>query len=411
MGDQFEILFNKLVGAVSGDDDNYLSQALNEMISYLNSIINKNKLFKIKKISNSNIKIYGDDTFMYALHDTINYSVEVIRNTQSKIKSKQDLKYDDVTYSMYLVDAIAHELCHCNQREENKNGFISEQNYLNSLCCALVYFKNINYLDRATEGEAYKTGANTIKYLVANLKNYEYKEIYEKQMSEWTFFRKNLLYHEAIGDLDNIPFMEHKHKNGISEFFDIIRYANHNLSIAEKMLPQYNSLKLDEKMRNVMIKDFPLLTIGLEEENKKWRKKNAYELMEQYFGNYIKYSNNKFNIDLKEKLALSDIYIYLLLPLLTEEVYNNLCQIYGNRKIDNFMQHLQDRIMIKITLYEQSYIESIYKIQKVRKVDKNILHNVDEAYAKKKYNTSISCLKDYMKKIDNCLGGNRKFSK
>lgn len=400
MNDKFRQLFDNLIYEISkghGNNDN-LSNIIDEIINYFNKVMGKS--FKIKHISQEKLLKTGQKAFMYATDDVINYSVEMIRDIQTQLKNTRTTNYNpdynDVTYAMFLIDSIAHELCHCNQYEDNINGIITEQTYLNSLCFALSYYGKVEYFDNSYEGDAYGNGVAMMRSLCSEdtLKNSSYIDTYKKQMTGWNFFKKNSLFHEAIYYLDKIPFMHTKRG-----FNDIIIYANHNLTL------------LDKKEIDGLMKRYPLISIGLEEENNKCRRKSPYELMEQYFGSYIKYGKNNSFLNQQERLVLDDIYVYLLIPQLTPEIYNNLCIKHGKNQMDSFMVSLKENINKKIALYNAAYQNALIRIKQIRASDKTILQNIDEKYAENKYNAAMIYLKEYSKRIDEFMGQQQKYGK
>lgn len=395
MKSEFEKIFDKLVSSIVDKDKNRIQQVIEEVILYFNKIMNKN--YKIKHVSMKSVNEIGDSAFMYALDDSLNYSVDHILNIQRKIiETKKDFNndYNDVTFSMYLINTIAHELCHCNQYLDNKNGVLNEQTYLNSLCMSINYFGKIEYLDKSYEGEAYGNGVAIMRELCSenNIKNKKYRQEYKKQLLGFNFFTKNIMYHEAVYYINKIPFLITKRG-----FNDIFIYGSN-----------YIATNIDNKTRAAVIKRYPLASIGIEEIDGKGRLKTPDELMEQYFNRYIKYNGKIIAISQIEKRVLEDIYIYLLLPLLTIEIYNNLCIKYGSDQMDNFMMNLSNKINEKIVLYNNYYENSKVRISKIRKVDNKILQNIDEKYAKNKYNASITYLKYYKKIIENLLSKNNK---
>ena len=400
MNDKFRELFDNLVYEISKDNGNNanLSNIIDEIINYINKVMGKS--FKIKHITQEDLFKTGQKAFMYTTDNVINYSTEMIRDIQKQIKNTKTTNYNpdynDVTYAMFLIDSIAHELCHCNQHEDNINGIITEQTYLNSLCFALGHYGKVEYFDNSYEGDAYGNGVAMMRSLCSeeNLKKSNYIEVYKKQMVGWNFFKKNSVFHEAIYYLDKIPFMHTKRG-----FNDIIIYANHNLSL------------LNKKEIAALMKRYPLISIGLEEESNKSRRKNPYELMEQYFGSYVKFGKNKSFLNQQEKLVLDDIYVYLLIPQLTHEIYNNLCIKYGNVQMESFMLSLKDNINKKITLYNAAYQKSLDRIKQIRATDQTILQNIDENYAENKYNAAMIYLKEYSKRIDEFMGQQQKYGK
>lgn len=125
-----------------------------------------NNNYKIKHISMIGVNKTGG--FMYTLDDTLNYSVDYVLDIKRKIietKNSFDNYYNDIPFSMFLIDTVAHELCHCNQYQDNKNGILTEQTYLNSLCIALNHFGKIQYLDKSFEGDAYGNGVALMRKL------------------------------------------------------------------------------------------------------------------------------------------------------------------------------------------------------------------------------------------------------
>lgn len=404
MNNRFGNLFDGLVNEISKScvNDTNLSNIIDEIINYINKILGKQ--FKIKHVKKEEILKINKNGFMYAIDNKIHYSVELIRETQTKIKTSKTGNYNNITYAMFLIDCIAHELCHCNQYEDNKNGIMTEQTYLNQLCLALVNtfalsaFVKIDYYDRSFEGDAYGNGIAMMRSLFSNefLENSSYIETYQSQMEKWSFFKKQSLTHEAIYYLDKIPFMHTKRG-----FEDIIIYANHNLS----------RLKKDEI--NALMKKYPLICIGLEEikGTTECRKKNPNELMKQYFGSYVKYGDLKSSLNKEEKMVLEDIYIYLLIPHLTPEKYNKLCEDFGRDKMDLFMSTLKNNINKKTNLYKNAYLMSLSRINQLKFNDKTTLQNIDEKYAKNKYNRAITYLEDYSKRIDEFIVNKKSFSK
>ena len=393
MSSNFSNLFDRLVSELKNTNgsDNNLYAVLDGIIDFINKEMRTN--FKIKHISADDLLKVGQTTFMFATDDIVNYSARMIRKYQNDIKTKKrseySLDYNDVTYAMFLIDTIAHELSHCNQYVDGLNGIISEQSYFNALCFALNTFKKVEYLDNSYEGEAYGNGiALTRKLTSASyLNNPVYVDIYNRQMSGFNFFRINSLFHETIYYLNKIPFMSTKRG-----FNDIVIYANYNLSL------------LDSKKVASILKMYPLISIGLENENGKVRMKTPFELMAQYFGGYIKYGTNKSFINDSERLSLIDIYVYLLMGQLTSDIYNDLCIKHGKDKMDSFMLSLKNNINKKLILYEACYKEALKRIKIIRPRNKDILQNVDEKYAKAKYDTAIIYLKEYLKRIDEFLG-------
>ena len=191
----FRELFKKLVGAVSSNDDIYLEKAIDDIVRYINKVMGKE--FKLKHVTEEEVLKTGNTAFMYALGNSFCYSSKMIRNIQGKLKifKSKDYNpmYNDVTYAMYLVNAIGHELCHCNQYNDYKTGMLSEQNYLNSLCYAFGYYDNkVNYFDRSFEGEAFGNGVYIMKYLCNEgmLSDLGYLTLYKEQLSKFTFFSK-----------------------------------------------------------------------------------------------------------------------------------------------------------------------------------------------------------------------------
>lgn len=384
----FRELFKKLVGAISSNDDRYLEKAIDDIVSYINNVMGKE--FKLKHVTEEEVLKTGNTAFMYALGNSFCYSSKMIRNIQGKLKifKSKDYNpmYNDVTYAMYLVNAIGHELCHCNQYNDYKTGMLSEQNYLNSLCYAFGYYANkVSYFDRSFEGEAFGNGVSIMKYLCNEgmLSDLGYLTLYKEQLSKFTFFSKNLMMSEAIYYLDKIPFM--KTRRG---FEDIIIYINHNLSLLGK-----------DKIR-LLIRDYPLISVGLEEEKDKCRIKNPIELMEQYFLGYLKYGTNRWGLNDIERKSLEDIYIYLLIPQLNDKIYNELCIKYGIDKMESFMYILINNINRKIQLYKVSYHNSLDRVRRIRVTDKNILQDIDEEYVENKYNSSLIYLVEYKRRID-----------
>lgn len=129
-------------------------------------------------------------------------------------------------------------------------------------------------------------------------------------------------------------------------------------------------------------------------------KKTPDELMEQYFGSYVKYGKNKSFINQLEKTVLNDIYTYLLMGQLTPEIYSYLCVRYGKTQMDSFMISLQETIGKKITLYSIAYQTSLVRIQQIRLTDQTILQDIDEKYAENKYSTAMLYLKEYSRRIN-----------
>lgn len=400
MNDKFRELFDNLVYEISKSNGNNssLSNIIDDIINYFNKVMGK--LFKINHVTQEELSKTGQKAFMYATNDVINYSAEMIRNIQNQLKNTKvanyNPDYNDVTYAMFLIDSIAHELCHCNQYVDDINGIMTEQTYLNSLCFALGHYGKVEYLDNSYEGDAYGNGVALMRSLCSEetLKKSNYIETYKKQMAGWNFFKKNSIFHEAIYYLNKIPFMHTKRG-----FNDIIIYANHNLSLLSK-----NEI-------DALMKRYPLISAGLEEENGKCRKKNPGELMEQYFGGYVKYGKNKSFINQLEKKALNDIYVYLFMGQLTPEIYNSLCIKYGNVQMDSFMMSLKENINKKITLYNAAYQNSLDRIKKIRATDQTILQNIDEKYAENKYNVAMIYLKEYSRRIDEFIGQQQKYGK
>ena len=395
---KFRDLFKKLVAAISSGSDNgiYLEKAIDEIVIYINKVMGKS--FKIKHVTEDEILKNGETAFMYALGDTFCYSSRMIRTIQTKLKTTTIRKdynpmYNDAKYAMYLLRAIAHELCHCNQIIEFKTGMLSEQSYLNSLCMAFTcYSDKVSYFDRPFEGEAYGNGVAIMKYLCNEdmLRSLGYFNLYKEQLSRITFFSKNLMMNEVIYYLDKIPFM--KTRRG---FEDIIKYINHNLTLLSK-----DKIKL-------LIRDYPLISVGLEEYKDKCRIKNPYELMEQYFSNTLKYGNKVWSLNNLETKALEDIYIYLLMPQLNEKVYSDLCIKYGVDKMESFMYTLRNLINKKINLYKGTYNESLDRVRKIRVSDKKILQDIDLEYVENKYKTSLIYLEDYKRRIDEFIAKGR----
>ena len=68
--------------------------------------------------------------------------------------------------------------------------------------------------------------------------------------------------------------------------------------------------------------------------------------------------------------------------------------------MDTFMLSLKNNINKKITIYEESYQESLKRIQKIRTTDKTILNHIDEEYAKEKYDAAKTYMRVFTGKID-----------
>ena len=235
MNDKFRELFDNLVYEISKSNGNNssLSNIIDDIINYFNKVMGKS--FKINHVTQEELSKTGQKAFMYATNDVINYSGEMIRNIQNQLKNTKvanyNPDYNDVTYAMFLIDSIAHELCHCNQYVDDINGIMTEQTYLNSLCFALGHYGKVEYLDNSYEGDAYGNGVAIMRSLCSEetLKKSNYIETYKKQMAGWNFFKKNSIFHEAIYYLNKINFMHTKRG-----FNNIIIYEDNNLSLLSK---------------------------------------------------------------------------------------------------------------------------------------------------------------------------------
>lgn len=382
----FNLLFNDLVTAISTNNDLLLTNTIDKIIIYFNKIFNKN--YQINHPTKKDIEKIGNNSFMFALENTINYNIELIRTIQNQIKTTKTSSYtpdyNDITYAMFIIDSTFHEFWHCKQYEDYINGILNEQTYLNSLSNSLAAFGQINYLDRSYEGEAYGNGISIMRHLCHDKSsNITYQKIYKKQMTEWNFFHKNSLFHEAIYFLDIIPFL--KTNNG---FENIIEYAN-------KFIPLLN-----KPMRDALINRYPIISIGLKEKNNICQIKNPDELMQQYFTGIVKYQNNTGKLTSDERISLINIYIYLLIPQLNTIIYDDLCLKYGREKIEYFIKQLQKNINKLIEIYKSAYQKSITRIKKIRSTDKNILQDIDEDYATNKYLTAITYLESYRNKLE-----------
>lgn len=389
-------IFNRLVDVVSKGDKNKLQLVIDEIILFFNKSMNKN--YKIKHVTSDDIKKTGETSFMYALKDEMCFSVDFILEIQEKIKKAPadryyNPDYDDVTFSMYLINTISHELCHCNQYFDYKNGFVNEQVYLNSLCLLNGRCENINYLDRSYEGEAYGNGLALMRELCNenSINNVEYLKKLEQQLMGWNFFNKNILFHETIFYINKIPFI-----NVNGNFEPIINHTNDLIT------------KLNSKYRNYFFSEYPIICLGIEENNEIGRLKTPNELMEQYFNKYIKYKGKISILNEEEIKALEDIYIYLLIPNLTDEIYNELCMKYGNEKMNSFLNLLKEKVVDKAKIYADCYEKSMKGIKKIRKTDKNILQNIDEEYAFLKYKSSKIYMDECLKKINQFVSNSKK---
>ena len=391
----FDSLFKELVESLKNDDIDKIEILIDKIVKYIvdNYFLDlQEKNFKIVHVIPSDIEKLGQSSFMFALGNSLNYSKELILYYKEKIKELLKTKeyennqdyYNDVTFAMYLINSIFHELCHCRQYINFKNKFDS-QTYINSLCYALRYpyfgvkgdSPAIKYLDQFIEGEAYGFGVKSMLSLCCN-----YMEKYNVPQTTQidNFYIYNTTFHEAIYYLDKIPFV--KTENG---FHDIYTYSSRLLS------------KIDSKRRKSLISSFPLITFGINDEEQECKQKNPYELTKQYF------DKEYITTDTKDSDLILDSYVYLLIPQLNIEVYNNLCQSFGKENIQIMMVKLSNKIDEMLLLYEDCYIKSIERVKKIiKKANHSLLQDIDEKYVEDKFNTAVSYLKRY-KEIVNSL--------
>ena len=404
---KFEEIFNNLIISLEKNDKVGIKNSIKYNIKYINNILGTN--FKTNYIDLNDIRNLEERAFMYALptDNSINYNADLILDTKNKIikKGKEihiDKYYNDVTYAMYIIQCIAHELWHCKQFVDNKNGNPNKQTYLNSLCSAIDYDKKINYSDKSFEGDAYGIGVSIMKELCneKTIKNKDYLKQFKNQrsMNVLNFYTANIISNEVINHLDQIPFFK---RETDQRFCDI--YINSSYYIAKQ---------INHKKRENIINNFPLITIGIEEENNNGRLKTPLELMYQYFNHCILYNGKKSEITKKASFSFEDTleeaYIYLLIPQLTHENYNHLCTIYGHDKMDKFMKKLIKRIDDNLSIYELNYNWCKGRLKIIREEKKGNLGIINEDYAAKKYETARYYLNDYKNRIKNLIDSKNK---
>ena len=398
MENKFEKHFSEIVLALKYQDKQLLEHSLDKIIVFINKLMNNN--YKINHTSPEEISNKGTNAFMYSLDKEVYYCTDYIFEIRNQIikKSKamnQQKYYNDITFSMYLISSLIHELCHCKQSEEYETGTLTESAYLNSMSKALTYFNKINYLDKTDEGEAYGNGVAIMRSLYNNyLENDKYKQVYASQLSDanMSFFQKNIMFNEAVYYLDKIPYIKTE-----KSFENIYTYANN-----------YIANKIDKNYRNLLIKAYPTLILGIDENNDTAYLKNPEELVDQYLANYIKYNGATYKISEKGLKVLEKAYIYLLIPKLNDEIYNKLVLKYGEDKINTLLKNILNEIEKQKKSYLSNYRESYKRVKKIRTVDTAILQDIDEKYATDKYLKANTYLDELKRKIENLISTKNK---
>lgn len=392
---EFNTKFEELVSTVyklDGNNDYKAEQELNIIIDYFINDINREfgVNFEIVHMSPNEMIRAGANTFMKSnIKKQICYSSALISKMKQKIKQTRtdsyDAKYNDVTYSLYLLNAISHEFTHCRQLQDIESGKLNYNTYLNSLCFMLSDFRKIPYLERTFEGEAYATGFSKILqyYSEGYFNNDYYKSCISSQLNSFNFFSKQYYYAVVVSNLSLVPLI-----TDYDMFSTIPKYANNFIST------------LSQNERELVFLKYPQIKIGLKNNGKL---KNCYELMEQYF--YKHDDLNDLSLDKNNLDFLLDIYVFLLLPQLTPDIYNYLCIRYGNDKMDIFMNKLKNIVEKRKKIYSDSIEQGIKGFKLLEKMGSNLLlsKGITLDYLKRKGSVAINYMNDYLKKINDCL--------
>ena len=387
--EEFSDIFDKLVVGVANlgkiginDDETRFIKVMDKTIEFFNKEMGTN--FGIVHDTKDRITKITPNAFMFALEDKMHYSSDLIKEFKRNVKNtkseKYDAKYDDVTFALMLLNTTSHELWHCFQHLEYKNGTFLERTYFNALSHALNRFSTIEYLERDYEGDAYGAGVSKL-FSFCNkdfLRSSIFLNSFEKQKNSWNFFSKNICFASTAYWLNQIPFV----MDG-NEFIDLPTYANNYIS------------KLELGYIDKLVEEYPQIAVGL---NKNGQVKSPYTLMDQYFNKEIQYNGKTSKLDTREQESLLDIYIYLLVPNMTPEIYNGLCIKYGNEKMDIFSQKMKDKINEKMTLYKKATNEGLKGVKSLH--DDPLLNGITEEYVINKSKKGCSFLNECMSKLD-----------
>ena len=385
----FNQIFENLVRSIEKKDKKGLVTAIDDITKFISKLMNQN--FKTKNIDTESITKISQNSYMYSVGDTVYYSPELIFQTKEKILNTNKYKknndyYNDVIFAIHIVNGIAHELCHCKQYLEFKYRCMNKQIYLNSLSFIMYNYYQISYyLDSSHEGEAYGFGVKQMMDLINKyISNQDYLKQYMKASKNFSFLSYNTKFHEAISFLNEIPFMKSKNDN---KFYDIYTYASKYIA------------NLPSEKRMPLINEYQTIMIGIQEKNQKCRLKNPEELIFQYLNKRLIYKDSKYPLTDSATESLLSSYVYLLIPQLNENTYNNLCQKFGINNMENIMLKLYQKIDRYISIYNNAYFYSKPRINYLLQQKGDILQNIDETYAKTKYETALAYLNQYKNTI------------
>lgn len=376
------------------DDENRISKIIENMVNKLSNDRN----ISIHLVREGHDFTPGEMSFMFACPGEIHYSSSKVKEIKKAIingrRENYNPNYNDITYAFYLINSICHEVWHCQQEQDIKEGNISKNIFFNALSLNAQNnsnYINISYLERYHEGEAYGKGIEDLFQVIeqsVNISPY-YSKVALDQLKEQNFFSKNINFAKTINLLNQIPFVSIN--NGFESIIDITSQG---------------LMKMSEKTRENAFKTYPQLAIAFQQDG---LVKNPVQLMEQYFNKEVTYCNMKCSITEQEKKSLEDIYLYALLPQLTPEIYEELSNSFGNDNMKKFLSILQKNIGQEKKTFIQSTTAARKDISFIN--DQELLQGIDENYIANKGAAGINYLCECEIKIESCLSKKEEIKK
>lgn len=368
------------LGKKTGDDEKRMATALEGMIRYFNKKWGYS--FQSVQISEEDLKKPSTNAFMQANDCEVRYNVKSIKSMKKKIQQsvtkEYNPDYDDITYALFIVNAIAHEITHCVQDQQLEEGKLSFEIYSNALSMGLTRLNpgSIPYRERSYEQQAFGVGAGALVEFCnkGNLSPTCYRA-FERKRTYLNFFSKNITQAEIVYHLGIMPFVRNQYG-----FVDLISYANDELA------------KLNQATRNAVFSEYPQLSIGM---NKNGKRKNPIELINQF---QMLVRDRKIKCE-----ELYKIYVYLFVPLLTKDIYSDLCFLFGEKYMEKFMIELQKSIKKMIYFSEMHAEEALKGVSFFKNKELEQKIGINKQYVELKRKSSLDFLQNSYNMIHDCL--------
>lgn len=389
MNKSFDQLFKNLLTQITNlyskeptSDNRPANRALDRVLKYINTRERDN--IKVNIVKKTEISNASDGIFVDIDDYGVNYNTYLIKVHKKKIKSLDNNKYDDFSYTLYILHTIIRKVKEYNLIKKIQSYNFEDNMYCNALLLALNESNLSKYKKNPLIGKAsYESTRLILDLFERDCKDKEIMLEFKQKLKNYNIFTTKVYWGIAKYWLEQIPFVFEN-----NEFINIVKYGNDNIS------------KLPYREKKAILKKYPQLCLGL---NVNGNIKTPEVIINEYFKNEISGNHTILTLEDLDREYIKNIYIYLLIPYINRDICEKICKNYynGEEKLNRLLIEIKEKITKKKELYIKAATEANKNLYNITNATETLKRN--ETHINNKLYASIEFLNNCQRIIDDCL--------